>query len=206
MFARSLASAARRGIGPTPAIRLRLHAPPALPAVGRVPHNGASRCLATSGTGGGPAPPPGSGDEKKADEKKESRWTRIKATFRQHGLVFVGYYTATWVGGFGVCWGGVSIAGLDGVTLLHLLPDGDGTLAAAAAALPERPSASCNRASHAFSSGFDTDDERDNLAVDSPLPLAEPAAAAAAAAGGEGHEEELGDSLLELILAFSAAK
>ena len=121
MFARSLASAARRGIGPAPAIRLRQRAPPALPAVGRVPHLGASRCLATSGTGGGPAPPPGSGDEKKADEKKESRWTRIQAPFRQHGLVFVGYYTATWIGGFGVCWGGVSIAGLDGVALLQWL-------------------------------------------------------------------------------------
>jgi NADPH:quinone reductase-like Zn-dependent oxidoreductase len=35
--------------------------------------------------------------------------------------VFVGYYVTTWLGGFGVCWTAVTVAGLDGVALLQQL-------------------------------------------------------------------------------------
>ena len=55
------------------------------------------------------------------DEKKPSRWQQMKTMFREHGPVFVGYYATTWLGGFGVCWAGVSVAGLDGVALLQYL-------------------------------------------------------------------------------------
>lgn len=54
-------------------------------------------------------------------KKKPSRWETIKQTFREHGKVFVLYYTATWLGGFGVAFGGVTLAGLDGVALLQYL-------------------------------------------------------------------------------------
>ena len=53
--------------------------------------------------------------------KKPTRWQQLKTTFREHGPVFVGYYATTWLGGFGVCWGAVSVAGLDGVALLKWL-------------------------------------------------------------------------------------
>ena len=53
-------------------------------------------------------------------EKTKSVET-IKQTFREHGKVFVLYYTATWLGGFGVAFGGVTLAGLDGVALLRYL-------------------------------------------------------------------------------------
>lgn len=61
----------------------------------------------------------GGGDKDKAEEKKPTRWEQLKGTFREHGLVFVGYYATTWTAGFGVCWGGVTIAGLDGVAILQ---------------------------------------------------------------------------------------
>ena len=54
-------------------------------------------------------------------KKEPSRWEKIKATFREHGPVFVGFYAVTWLGGFGVCWTGVTIAGVDGVALLQYL-------------------------------------------------------------------------------------
>ena len=54
-------------------------------------------------------------------KKEPSRWEKIKATFREHGPVFVGFYAITWLGGFGVCWTGVTIAGVDGVALLQYL-------------------------------------------------------------------------------------
>ena len=43
----------------------------------------------------------------------------MKTMFREHGPVFVGLYGTTWLGGFGVCWAGVTIAGVDGVALLQ---------------------------------------------------------------------------------------
>ena len=35
--------------------------------------------------------------------------------------MFVGYYTTAWLGGFGVCYGAVSVAGVDGLALLQYL-------------------------------------------------------------------------------------
>lgn len=70
------------------------------------------------------APPPSPEEEKGSplpEEKKASRWEQIKATFREHGPVFVAYYGTTWLGGFGVCWAGVTVAGVDGVALLQYL-------------------------------------------------------------------------------------
>ena len=64
-------------------------------------------------------PPTPGAEEKKPEEKKPTRWQQLKTTFREHGLVFVGFYTTTWLGGFGVCYGSVTLAGLDGVALLH---------------------------------------------------------------------------------------
>jgi hypothetical protein len=58
-------------------------------------------------------------DEK--EKKKPTRWETIKATFREHGKVFVLYYTTTWLGGFGIAFGGVTLAGLDGLALLQYL-------------------------------------------------------------------------------------
>jgi hypothetical protein len=76
--------------------------------VGRVPPPPAfCRALSTS---------PASSDDK---NKKPTRWQQLKNTWRDHGLVFVGYYATTWLGGFGVAYGGVELAGLDGVALLN---------------------------------------------------------------------------------------
>jgi len=66
-------------------------------------------------------PPEKKKEEKKLEEKKPSRWQQMKTMFREHGPVFVGFYATTWLGGFGVCWAGVTIAGLDGVALLQYL-------------------------------------------------------------------------------------
>lgn len=62
------------------------------------------------------SPPP---DGKKDEEKKPSRWQQIKTTVREHGPVFVGYYAATYATGFGVCFTGVTLAGVDGIALLQ---------------------------------------------------------------------------------------
>lgn len=59
--------------------------------------------------------------DKKAEEKKPSRWEQVKTTFREYGPVFVGYYVTTYAAGFGVCWTGVTVAGVDGVALLQYL-------------------------------------------------------------------------------------
>lgn len=64
-------------------------------------------------------PPDKDGDESK--KEKPSRWEQMKTTFKEHGPVFVAYYTTTWLGGFGVCWGAVTLTGLDGVHLLQQL-------------------------------------------------------------------------------------
>jgi hypothetical protein len=62
-----------------------------------------------------------SSKEDKEQPKKPSRWQQLKTTFREHGVVFAGYYFTTWAGGFGVCWGAVTVGGLDGVALLQWL-------------------------------------------------------------------------------------
>ena len=72
---------------------------------------GSRRQLATAT----PPPPP---NEK---EKKPSRWEKLKATFREHGAVFVCWYTVNWASGFACCWGAVTFFGLDGVALLQQL-------------------------------------------------------------------------------------
>tara|TARA_B110000046_G_C12644669_1_gene254115 strand:- start:73 stop:363 length:291 start_codon:yes stop_codon:yes gene_type:complete len=41
--------------------------------------------------------------------------------FKEYGLTFVMLYTTTWAGGFGVCYGAVTVAGVDGVALLQYL-------------------------------------------------------------------------------------
>ena len=58
-------------------------------------------------------------DDDNAESKKLTRWQQVKATFREHGLVFVGYYATTWTAGFGVCYGGVTLAGIDGLALIE---------------------------------------------------------------------------------------
>lgn len=72
---------------------------------------GASRLLSSKG--------PSTEPEKPAE--KPSRWQQLKATFREHGPVFVAWYGVTWGAGFGVCWTGVTLSGLDGVELLRWL-------------------------------------------------------------------------------------
>ena len=41
--------------------------------------------------------------------------------FREHGPVFVAYYVTTWTAGAAVCYGGITIAGVDGIALLKYL-------------------------------------------------------------------------------------
>jgi hypothetical protein len=60
-------------------------------------------------------------DKEPAPEKKPSRWEQIKTTFREHGPVFLAFYATPWLGGFGVCWAGVTVTGVDGVALLQWL-------------------------------------------------------------------------------------
>ena len=45
----------------------------------------------------------------------------MKTLFREHGLVFVGYYSAAWICGFDVAWGAVTLTGIDGLALLQQL-------------------------------------------------------------------------------------
>jgi Protein of unknown function (DUF1279). len=58
-------------------------------------------------------------DDKKDDAKKPSRWEQLKTTVREHGPVFVGYYATTYAAGFGISYGAITVAGLDGVALLQ---------------------------------------------------------------------------------------
>ena len=41
--------------------------------------------------------------------------------FKEHGPVFVAYYVTTWTAGAAVCYGGITIAGIDGIALLKYL-------------------------------------------------------------------------------------
>ena len=77
-------------------------------------------CHATQQHRGLSSSSPPSQDEDK-NKKKPTRWEQIKTTFREHGKVFILYYTTTWLGGFGVAFGGVTLAGLDGVAALQWL-------------------------------------------------------------------------------------
>ena len=45
----------------------------------------------------------------------------MQTTFREHGATFVLAYTTTWLGGFGVFYSGITLAGLDGVALVQQL-------------------------------------------------------------------------------------
>ena len=67
------------------------------------------RFLSTASKPPGDALPPS--DSKDDDKnKKPSRWEQFKTLFREHGIVFVAYYGTTWLGGFGVCWAGITVA------------------------------------------------------------------------------------------------
>lgn len=78
------------------------------------------RFLSTASKPPGDALPPS--DSKDDDKnKKPSRWEQFKTLFREHGIVFVAYYGTTWLGGFGVCWAGITVAGVDGVAVLQYL-------------------------------------------------------------------------------------
>ena len=50
--------------------------------------------------------------------EKQSRWQQLMSTFREYGLVFVGYYATVWLCGFGVCWGGMTACAIDGIAIL----------------------------------------------------------------------------------------
>ena len=54
-------------------------------------------------------------------EEKPGRWAKLKALVQEHGVVFVGYYAATWSAGAAVCYGGITVAGVDGLELLRWL-------------------------------------------------------------------------------------
>ena len=79
------------------------------------------RFLSTTPKPPGDAAPKPPGESNEDEKKKPSRWEQIKTTFREHGPVFVAYYGTTWLGGFGVCWAGITVAGVDGVALLQYL-------------------------------------------------------------------------------------
>ena len=60
--------------------------------------------------------PPG-----KKEPEKESRWQKYKKLFLEHGPVFVAYYATTYSAGLAVAYGGITVAGIDGVELLRWL-------------------------------------------------------------------------------------
>ena len=59
-----------------------------------------------------------SSDPKPDPESKLSRWQQLKTSFREYGIIFIGYYAVTWTAGLGVVWGGLTLASFDGAALL----------------------------------------------------------------------------------------
>ena len=87
----------------------------------RLPLQPPLRCPAPVSAGRFFASTPSSEEKPTEPEKKPSRWQRIKSMFREHGPVFVGFYVTTWTAGAAVCYGGITIAGVDGIALLKYL-------------------------------------------------------------------------------------
>ena len=87
----------------------------------RLPLQPPLRCPAPVSAGRFFASKPSSAEKPTEPEKKPSRWQRIKSMFREHGPVFVGFYVTTWTAGAAVCYGGITIAGVDGIALLKYL-------------------------------------------------------------------------------------
>ena len=57
--------------------------------------------------------------------------------FKEHGPVFVAYYVTTWTAGAAVCYGGITIAGIDGAVMgVQLLGPGGGGPSTEIPALP----------------------------------------------------------------------
>ena len=73
----------------------------------------ARRALCSSSSSSSGAAPP----------KKPSRWARIKATAKEHGLTFVVFWTGTWVACGACIYGGMTLAGVDGTRLLAWADD-----------------------------------------------------------------------------------
>jgi Protein of unknown function (DUF1279) len=114
VFSKMLSTYLRLRTASSTRVCLLARAPPC------IGHRPLQRALSSASKAAPPSP-----EEKKGsplpEEQKPSRWEQIKATFREHGPVFVAYYGTTWLGGFGVCWAGVTVAGVDGVALLQYL-------------------------------------------------------------------------------------
>ena len=91
-----------------------------LPSLVRLPLQPPLRCQAPVSAGRFFASTP-SDKKPTPPEEKPSRWQRIKSMFKEHGPVFVAYYVTTWTAGAAVCYGGITIAGIDGIALLKYL-------------------------------------------------------------------------------------
>lgn len=92
-----------------------------LTPLARLPLQPPLRCPAPVSAGRFFASAPNSEEKPTLPEEKPSRWQRIKSMFREHGPVFVAYYVTTWTAGAAVCYGGITIAGVDGIALLKYL-------------------------------------------------------------------------------------
>ena len=70
-----------------------------------------------------------SGKEKKENDdekkKKESKLEKMKRLWKEHGTVFIGYYSALWIAGYIPCFAGLEYFGVDGVAFLEWLGVGE---------------------------------------------------------------------------------
>ena len=93
----------------TVATLLRAARPPLRRALsGRSDTGARHRTTSSSGGGGGGKPKP-------------SRWDQLAAMAKEHGPVFVVYYSGMYALNFGAVWSAITYGGLDGLALLNKL-------------------------------------------------------------------------------------